>query len=164
MRHPAVCRTEEPDALSRSTLSWLPPGKLRKTRRERQKGARERIVNQGRWLQRVAAIQGVFYILTGLWPLLDIASFQAATGPKVELWLVRTVGVLVIVIGGVLVAAARHNNIGFEITLLAGGSALGLAGIDVFYALSRTIPRIYLLDAVVELGFVGGWILGRRRA
>jgi energy-converting hydrogenase Eha subunit E len=120
-------------------------------------------VKQGRWLQRVAATQGIFYVLTGIWPLVDIASFEAVTGPKVELWLVRTVGVLVIVIGGVLVFAARRNSIGLEITALAVGSALGLAGIDAIYALSRTIPPIYLADAVLELGFVAGWLLGWRR-
>src|SRR5436853_7459331 len=86
---------------------------------ERRRGARDQIVSQGTWLQRVAGIQGVFYVLTGVWPLLDIGSFQAVTGPKVELWLVRTVGMLVIVIGGVLVMAARRNNLGSEITVLA---------------------------------------------
>jgi hypothetical protein len=124
----------------------------------------ERTVDQARWLQRVAAIQGVFYVFSGIWPLLDIDSFQAVTGPKVELWLVRTVGVLVLVIGGVLVTAARRKTVDLEIKVLAMGSALGLAGIDTGYALSRTIPPIYLADAVVELGFVAGWILGRRRS
>jgi hypothetical protein len=72
--------------------------------------------------------------------------------------------VLVIVIGGVLLTAARGKYFGLEITVLASGSALGLAGIDTIYALSRTISPIYLADAVVELGFVAGWMLGRRRA
>jgi hypothetical protein len=44
---------------------------------------------------RLAARQGVYYLLTGVWPLPSIGSFQRVTGPKTDLWLVRTVGVLV---------------------------------------------------------------------
>jgi hypothetical protein len=80
-----------------------------------------------------------------------------------DLWLVRTVGVLVAVIGAVLVFAARRRAIGAEIMLLAVGSALGLTAIDIIYVLSGTISPIYLADAVAELGLVAGWLLGRRR-
>jgi hypothetical protein len=54
----------------------------------------------GEWMTTwIARVQGWFYLLTGLWAILDIDSFQRVTGPKVDLWLVKTVGVLVIVIG-----------------------------------------------------------------
>lgn len=33
-------------------------------------------------LLKVALIQGVFYLLTGLWPIIDIESFQLVTGPN----------------------------------------------------------------------------------
>jgi len=108
-------------------------------------------------LPAIALAQGALYIATGLWPLFDIDSFQAVTGPKTDLWLVRTVGVLVTVIGIVLVASARRRKIGAEIALLAVGSALGLAGIDIVYVLSRTISAVYLADAVVEIGFAAAW-------
>jgi hypothetical protein len=120
-------------------------------------------VREGKLLQKLALIQGAFYVASGIWPLIDIDSFQAVTGPKIDLWLVRTVGVLVTVIGAVLVTAARRGVISSEITLLAVGSALGLAAIDIIYVLSGTISPVYLADAVVELGFVAGWILGRPR-
>jgi hypothetical protein len=121
-------------------------------------------VDAGKVLQRVAVTQGVFYVATGVWPLIHIDSFQAVTGPKVDLWLVRTVGVLVGVIGLVLITAARRRRIGPEIALLAIGSALGLAAIDTVYALSGVISPVYLADAVVELALVATWMLGRRRA
>ena len=114
-------------------------------------------------LPTVALIQGIFYLLTGIWPLIDIASFQEITGPKTDLWLVRTVGVLVIVIGAVLVSAARARRITPEIQMLAVGSALGLATIDLVYALSGRISAVYLADAVAEVGLVVLWISGRRR-
>ncbi len=110
-----------------------------------------------RFLSGIALVQGVFYLATGVWPLLDIDSFQIVTGPKVDLWLVRTVGVLVGVIGTVLLLAARRRRITAEIAILAVGSALGLAGIDLVYALSRRISSIYLADAVVELGLAVLW-------
>jgi hypothetical protein len=115
-------------------------------------------------LLKVALIQGVFYLATGLWSIIDIESFQIVTGPKTDLWLVRTVGVLVTVIGAVIVSAARRRRITNEIVLLAVGSALGLAAIDLIYALSGRISPIYLADAAVEIGLAGAWGLGRARA
>ncbi len=114
-------------------------------------------------LPKLALIQGVFYVLTGVWPLIDIVSFQVVTGPKVDLWLVRTVGVLVTVIGVVILSASRSRRITREILLLAVGSALGLAAIDLVYALSGRISAIYLADAAAEIALAGLWLVGSRR-
>lgn len=115
-------------------------------------------------LLKLALFQGAFYVATGLWPLFDIDSFQVVTGPKIDLWLVRTVGVLVAVIGAVLLLAARHRRVTSEIVILAMGSALGLAGIDLIYALSGRISTIYLADAAVEIGLAALWAYGWWRA
>jgi hypothetical protein len=115
-------------------------------------------------LLKLALAQGVFYVLTGLWPIIHIDSFLLVTGPKTDLWLVRTVGVLVTVIGLVLVSGFRRRSISDELVLLAMGSALGLAAIDITYALSGRISPIYLADAVVEIALAGLWALGRLRA
>ena len=120
-------------------------------------------MSQSRGLPTVAVIQGVFYLATGVWPLLDIDSFQAVTGPKVDLWLVRTVGVLVGVIGAVLLLAARRDRITDELVVLAVGSALGLATIDVVYVMARTISPVYLADAAAEVGLAAWWGVGRLR-
>jgi hypothetical protein len=114
-------------------------------------------------LLRLALVQGVFYLVTGLWPLVDIVSFQVVTGPKTDLWLVRTVGVLVSVIGAVLISASRSRRITDEIILLAAGSALGLAAIDLIYALSGRISAVYLADAAAEIGLAVVWATGRWR-
>ncbi len=117
----------------------------------------------GGTLPKLALAQGIFYVVSGVWPLLDIVSFQLVTGPKTELWLVRTVGVLVTVIGAVLLLAWRSGRITPEVMLLAGGSALGLASIDLLYALSGTISAVYLADAVAELALVLLWLWAYRR-
>jgi hypothetical protein len=114
-------------------------------------------------LPKLALIQGIYYVATGLWPLIDIVSFQMVTGPKNDLWLVRTVGMLVTIIGAVLLSAWHSRRITSEVTLLAAGSALGLASIDLIYALSGTISSLYLADAIAELLLVALWLAGWRR-
>jgi hypothetical protein len=107
----------------------------------------------------LAWAQGLFYLATGLWPLFHMRSFLWVTGPKVDLWLVRTVGILVAVIGAALLLGALRRRIGPELALLAAGSAAGLAAIDIYYALADRISDIYLLDAVAEIGLALLWSL-----
>jgi hypothetical protein len=116
-----------------------------------------------KWLPRVALIQGVFYLLTGLWPIVDIDSFQRVTGPKTDLWLVRTVGALVTVVGATLISAARRRRVTDEIVMLGVGCALALMAIDLIYALSGRISAIYLADAIVEIGLAALWAIARLR-
>ena len=112
----------------------------------------------------LAWAQGLFYLLTGLWAIVDLDSFEAVTGPKTDDWLVKTVGALVTVIGGVLLMAARRRAVSPEVAWLAAGSALALAAIDVIYVSAGTIAPIYLLDAVVEVGLAAAWLLARPAA
>ncbi len=115
-------------------------------------------------LRCLALAQGAFYLASGLWPLLHMRSFTAVTGPKRDLWLVRTVGVLVTVIGSVLLASGRRRQPPVEVALLASGSAAALGGIDVWYSLRGVIAKVYLLDALAEAALAGAWIvLWRRR-
>src|SRR6185295_11151143 len=95
--------------------------------------------------------QGVYYLATAVWSLVSIDTFQAVTGPKTDTWLVKTVGVLVGVIGAVMLRAGFRRRPPSEAGWLAGGSALGLAVIDVVYVAKGRISRIYLADAVEEL-------------
>jgi hypothetical protein len=111
----------------------------------------------------LARAQGLYYAATGVWPLVSIGSFQKLTGPKTDLWLVKTVGVLVSVTGGVLMTAGRQRHMAPEIPLLAAGSAAGLAAIDITYVAKKRISPIYLLDALAEVALVVGWAIGRRR-
>lgn len=101
--------------------------------------------------------QGAYYLATGVWPLLDPRSFQAVTGPKTDVWLVKTVGVLVGVIGGVLLTSGIRRRVPREVGTIAAGSALGLAAIDTVYASRGRISPIYLADAAVEVALAGAW-------
>ena len=107
--------------------------------------------------------QGVYFFVTGAWPLVSISTFQAVTGPKTDLWLVKTVGLLILVIAAVLLTAAYLDRTTPETRVAAVGSALVLAAVDVTYSLSGVISPIYLGDAVLEAVFVAGWTAGAMR-
>jgi hypothetical protein len=100
----------------------------------------------------------MFYVVTGLWPLLSLRTFEQVTGPKTDRWLVKTVAVLVTVIGMVLLVAGRRRRVSDEVVLLAAGSAAGLACIDSVYSLRGRIATVYLLDAIAELALFGVWV------
>jgi hypothetical protein len=114
-------------------------------------------------MMRAPVLQGVYFLLTGVWPLLSMRTFEAVTGPKVDKWLVKTVGVLVAVIGASLLADAARPSRGSRV--LGVGSAVALGGVDVVYSLRERISKIYLADAVLEALLIALWGVGggRRR-
>lgn len=107
----------------------------------------------------VATVHGLYFLLTGVWPLLGIGSFQRVTGPKTDLWLVKTIGAVLAVIGGALLLAGARGEVTPPVVLLALGSALALAAVDVVYVLRRVIRPVYLLDATAELALVMWWLI-----
>ncbi len=96
-------------------------------------------------------IQGMYYLLTGLWPILHISSFNAVTGPKADVWLVKMVALLTITIGITILVAYRDK---YSSRLLNVMAALSYLTIDTYYTLSDRIPDIFLADALVELFFL----------
>jgi hypothetical protein len=94
--------------------------------------------------------QAGYYLLTGIWPLISIRTFEAVTGPKTDDWLVQTVGVLAAVIGGTLLVGSRREAATRETLTLAVLAALGFAAVDIVFVVLGTISRIYLVDAVVQ--------------
>jgi hypothetical protein len=110
-----------------------------------------------RWL---LLVQGSYSLLTGLWGLLDIDSFMAVTGPKRDIWLVKTVSVLIISFSiPLLLLARRRRGPLREGGLLALLAAAGLAVIDFYYSARRVIWPVYALDGIVETVFVLTWVL-----
>lgn len=71
--------------------------------------------------------QGIFYLITGIWPLVSINTFQKVTGPKQDLWLVRTVGVLITAISIALLVGGQRRKVNAEAPILAIGSAYDIA-------------------------------------
>jgi hypothetical protein len=112
-------------------------------------------------LRRYAIVaQGLYYVATGVWPLVHLPSFEAVTGHKTDDWLVHMVGVLAAAVGVALLAGARRAAVSAETVILACAAAVAFAGIDVFYTQNNTISQIYLADAAVQgvlvLAILGG--------
>jgi hypothetical protein len=119
--------------------------------------------SRNRGLERVLAAQAAYYIATGVWPLLHRRSFERVTGPKIDYWLVQTVGVLVLAVGASLAYGVRRGGPAPELRLAAITTAVGLAGIDVVHVARRRISPVYLADMVVELGLVAATVGAMRR-
>lgn len=117
-------------------------------------------------LRLLALGQGALYFLSGLWPLVHLHSFFAVTGPKIDVWLVQTMGALLAVLGAALIGAARRPRVDPEWVFLGAGAALVLGGADVIFVQRGVISRIYLADAAAEFLIAAAWIAGavaRRR-
>ena len=136
-------------------------------------------------MRRAALTQGLFYVATGLWPVLHLRSFEAVTGRKRDRWLVQTVGGLIAAIGASLLVAARKparstqaapsepdewrpaedgrsgstTSGSLAVRTLGMASAATLAAADLVFVASGQIPRIYLADAAAEAALIGLWIM-----
>jgi hypothetical protein len=94
--------------------------------------------------------QATYYILSALWPLISMTSFEAVTGPKSDVWLVRMVALLILVIGLTLASAVISHRETPEIYLCSILSCLSFIAIDVIYSMAGQISKVYLGDAAVE--------------
>src|SRR3954464_543711 len=112
--------------------------------------------------------QGAYFLVTGVWPLVSIETFQLVTGRKTDHlvtgreadhWLVNTVSVLVIAIGVTLLFSAWRGHFSTEVVILAIAAAIGLICIDVVYVARGTISAVYLVDAVLEAAIVIAWLV-----
>ena len=102
--------------------------------------------------------QGIYTLLTALWPLIDIQSFMWATGPKTDIWLVKTVGVCLTAIALSLLSSLFVPSHPLPSIVLGGCTAVGMACIDFYYTFTDTISAIYLWDGLLEIVFAITWI------
>ena len=105
-------------------------------------------------MQYLLAFQGAYCLTTGIWPLLNIHTFEAVTGEKTDNWLVMTVGVLAAVIGTTILVGSRHQPPNRETLLLATLSAMGFDGVDVVFVVAGIISEIYLVDAAIQIALL----------
>lgn len=106
---------------------------------------------------RAAKLQGWTYLVSGVWPVLNIRSFEAVTGPKVDRWLVKTVGLLLATIGAAELRAIGRGDRSEALAVIGAGSAAALLAIDVWYVARRRIRKVYLLDAALQAGLLTAW-------
>lgn len=109
----------------------------------------------------VAIIQGGYFVVTGLWPIFHMRSFEAISGRKKEKWLVKAMGAMIACVGGAVLRDGLERRADERTCRLAVSSSAALGAVDVIYVLKNRISPVYLLDAVVELKLIGLWGLAR---
>src|SRR3954463_3188799 len=102
-------------------------------------------------------VQGGYFAITGLWPIVHLKSFELVTGPKTDHWLVQTFGALILVIGVIFCISATSPQDRAGLPPLAVGCAVALAICDTIFVMNHVISAIYLADAVLELLLAAGW-------
>lgn len=104
-------------------------------------------------------LQTIYYFVTALWPLVDIDSFMFVTGPKTDVWLVKSVGMLLVPITLCFLLHLFMEVNHWPVAILAAGCCIGFIAIDVYYVLNDVISPIYLADAVAEFILLIGWVI-----
>jgi hypothetical protein len=110
---------------------------------------------------RTALVQAAYFVATGLWPLIDLRSFERITGKKREDWLVRTVGAFVVAIGTALGLSVLRRDVDGHTKALGILGALAPAVVETPEALRGRISPIYLADAAIEAILVLLWLRTR---
>ena len=111
---------------------------------------------------RTALGQGLFFLSSGLWPVVHYRSFERVTGGKVDDWLVKTNGAFIAAAGSALLACGRSPS-GDEVARTLGvATSAVLAAADVVYVARRRISPVYLLDAAIEAMWCWRWLRPRR--
>lgn len=103
-------------------------------------------------------LQAAYMLLTAIWPIGDIDSFMKVTGPKTDIWLVKTVGALLIPVGITLLSLLNKPDKQTAF-FLGAGTAVSFFVIDTYYTLNDVISNIYLADAVLQMIFFVWWVL-----
>jgi hypothetical protein len=112
----------------------------------------------------VALAQGCYYVVSGLWPVVHLASFLAITGPKTDYWLVQSFGVVIAAVGAVLLWRASHGRVDQATRQFGIATSCAVAGIDFWFVFRGAISPVYLADGFIELVLAFAWLYQGRSA
>jgi hypothetical protein len=103
-------------------------------------------------------VQGLYTIATAVWGVIDIESFMAVTGPKTDLWLVKTFSALLFGIGLAMILEAVFLSRAVPLLILFLLNSVVLAFADLYYGLTGEISRAYVVDGVAQVIFALAWL------
>ena len=104
-------------------------------------------------------IQGIYFFITLAWPVIDIESFMKVTGLKTDIWLVKTVSVLLLPYSIICFwAGLNFQRISKLIIATMVLTCLGLAFVEFYYYFNGTIKWVYATDGVLQILFSIWWI------
>jgi hypothetical protein len=85
------------------------------------------------------------------------------TGYKTDVWLVKTVGALLIPIVATLFTILYISTDRRPAIVLGALSSVSFIAIDFYYSLTDVISDVYMLDGIVQIGFLLCWIYVAKR-
>lgn len=104
-----------------------------------------------RVLKVVLSFQGLYYLLTGLWSVIDIDSFSRFTQYQGDYFLKHTAGVLFSILGLLFVYSVVKKQLIGSIKFFAFLTALGVVLVEVLYLEKIGNPLPFQVDFVIEL-------------
>ena len=102
-------------------------------------------------------VQIIYTFITAVWSLVDIESFMLVTGYKTDIWLVKTVGAILVSISLCMATHLFIRTDHVPVVILAIFSSIGFICIDFYYALNDIISNVYLADGFAQILFLLGW-------
>lgn len=109
-----------------------------------------RHVDRWRLLRLILGVQGLYYVVAGLWPFLHLQSFLWVVGPKLDPFQLSVTAALIVAIGASLLAAAVRSRPSASAVVLGMGTALAFIAVDLRFRPSLRAP--YWVDFAVEVG------------
>jgi hypothetical protein len=106
----------------------------------------------------LARAHGAFNVAGGLWPLLNMRSFEWVFGPKTDDWLERTTAGLLVSAGWSQLRAAGTTEGCAQARRIGLGTAATFLAIDVYYVANGRLRWTYLLDGLMEAGWITAWL------
>jgi hypothetical protein len=98
---------------------------------------------RNRWRRLAIMAQGLYYILTGLWPLAHFSTYSRVVALPVNPFQAQVFGAVLVVIGAHFMEAGRREPPGPSVTLLGLAVAGAIAVVDMVW-----LPRLGSVSAL----------------
>ncbi|HZD60006.1 MAG TPA: hypothetical protein VE439_06085 [Anaerolineae bacterium] len=104
----------------------------------------------------VLIFQGIYYLATAFWPVINLQSFMAFAGAKPDRFVFWTVDLLIIAIGATVLFGAIRGDL-VTVAFLGIASALSFVTIEVaFYGkVSPWFLADFAVEVIILLGIAG---------
>jgi hypothetical protein len=104
-------------------------------------------------------LQGWYYLLGGLWPLVHFRSFEAVAGPKPDRFQTEVTSALFVAAGVTLLAGTAEPPLHRPVRVLAAACAIGTAFVD--WRHRHHIRSFFRAEAALEGAFAVAATAGR---
>lgn len=97
----------------------------------------------------VIGLQGMYYLLTGIWPLIHLSSFEIVVGYKPDKFQFFTTTLLISLIAIALLASIKKEKTR-SIRILSLGSPLVFLMVELWFGKDGIRP-VFILDACIQV-------------